>query len=82
MKLRPVHIDGILYISIAALVFLQGVFSGEEAYKYVNPWLLFWLKTIVGCMAAAAGAAKMFRSGAVANDRKQNGNGKEIQIKP
>lgn len=55
--------DGILYVTLGVFVFLQGYFSSEEAYKYVNPFLLFWLKGTVGGIAAGAGALKMYRSG-------------------
>ena len=55
--------DATLYVAVAVFVFLQGVLSGEEAYKYANPTLLFWLKATVGACGAGAGALKMYRSG-------------------
>lgn len=55
--------DGVLYVTLGVFVFLQGYFSSEEAYKYVNPFMLFWLKAFVGGIAAGAGALKMYRSG-------------------
>ena len=66
-KHRTVWIDGVLYFSIAVLVFLQGYFSTEEAYKYCSPFVLFWLKAAVGALGAGAGALKMFRSQTFAN---------------
>jgi hypothetical protein len=56
------YTDATLYVSVAVFVFLQGVLSSEEAYKYCNPYLLFWCKAVVGSCAAGAGARKMYRS--------------------
>lgn len=59
---KPVFLDGLLYILIAAFGTMSTIFSGEEAYKYVNPFLLFWIKAVCGILLACVSALKMFRS--------------------
>lgn len=61
-KGKAVWIDGTLYVCIAMFLALQTTFSSEEAYSYVNPYALFWLKAVLGTLGAGAGALKMFRS--------------------
>ena len=62
MKLKPVQVDGTLYICIACFVFIQSYFTSDESYKYVSPYFLFWMKFVVGLLGTIAGALKMFRS--------------------
>jgi hypothetical protein len=62
MKISSVLIDGTLYVLIAVFGVMQAMFTSDEAYKYVNPHILFWGKAIVGIAASAVGALKMFRS--------------------
>ena len=57
-----VIIDGVLYVCIALFNFLETYFSSDESYKYISPWVLFWLKAIIGGLGAVAGALKMYRS--------------------
>ena len=64
---KPVVIDGALYVSWTSLTAVLGVFSGEEAYKYVNPVALFWLKASLTTSTAGLGALKMFRSTSFGN---------------
>lgn len=61
-SLSPVFVDGILYVSIAVFAFMQIYLSNDDAYKYVSAVFLFWAKYVIGTLAAAAGALKMFRS--------------------
>jgi len=58
----PVFIDGTLYVLIAVFGTVQSMFTTEEAYKYVPPYVLFWGKSVLGTMLAAVSALKMFRS--------------------
>jgi hypothetical protein len=62
MKLRPVHVDGTLYVCIAVFLAIQSYFCSEDAYKYVNAYAIFWVKGICAVIGAGAGALKMFRS--------------------
>ena len=78
-------IDGALYSAIALFGFLQSYFTSEEAYKYVNPYTLFWLKAGVGAIGAVAGALKMFRSTTYAdhrNDKKNNVDKPQTPVEP
>lgn len=68
--MKPVMLDGALYTSIAAFVFMQGYLSSDEAYKYCNPYILFWAKFFVGSIAAGAGALKMYRSNTYADHQR------------
>lgn len=61
-KGAAVWIDGTLVVLIAIFIMVQTIFSSEEAYKYLNPYLLFWIKATVGVLGAGAGALKGFRS--------------------
>lgn len=69
--MKPVVFDGTLYASIAIFVFMQGFLSSDEAYKYCNPYLLFWSKFLVGSIAAGVGALKMFRSNSYSEHQKE-----------
>ena len=57
-----VFLDGFLWVMLSVFVTIQTIFTSEEAYKYVNPYTLFWIKSVTGVMAAATGSLKAFRS--------------------
>jgi hypothetical protein len=63
------YIDGVLYVCIAVFTFLQTQFGGDEAAKYITPVDLFWLKLVVGALAAGALALKLYRSTAFADNK-------------
>lgn len=62
MKWSTVHIDGHLYfwnaVGSSALTYL----SSEEAYHYINPVWLFWIKLAIGSGMAGCNGLKAFRS--------------------
>jgi hypothetical protein len=60
-KLKPVHVDGFLYVCIALFGSVQGGLT-DDAYKYLNPYTIFWIKYVATVLLACAGALKMFRS--------------------
>jgi len=72
--LKPVHLDGMLYILIAVFAAMQITLTSDEVYKYANPYFVFYTKAVVGCCGAAVGALKMFRSNSYAEHRKETGN--------
>jgi len=44
--------DGVKLLFLLGVVQgLQAALGGEEAYKYVNPYILFWSKSILGPLA-------------------------------
>ncbi len=57
-----VVIDGFLYVSIAVCGAIAVLLSSDEAYKYINPYWLFWSKGINAVWLAGTTALKMFRS--------------------
>lgn len=57
-----VFVEGWLYWYTAAGVAFQEFLSSEEAYKYCNPVLLFWLRALVGSSVVGFNAVKAFRS--------------------
>jgi len=61
-KLKPVVIDGALYVSIAIFGSLTGIFGSDETFKYVNVYVCWWVKSISEIGLAGASALKMFRS--------------------
>jgi hypothetical protein len=60
--ITPAQLDGTLYVLIAVFGVTQSVFSADDAYKYVNPYLIFWIKSVTAIIGAGVGALKMFRS--------------------
>lgn len=60
--MKPVIIDGFLYVVIAVCGTILAVLTQEDAYKYVNPYILYWCKLIDEVIGSAATALKMFRS--------------------
>lgn len=61
-KVKPVIIDGALYILIAVFGAIEGIINQDDAYKYWNVNTLYWTKFLVIVALAATGALKMFRS--------------------
>lgn len=61
-SVEPVVVDGGLAVCIAMFLMAQTVFSSDDAYKYCNPWVLFWLKAFFGIIGSGFGALKAFRS--------------------
>ncbi len=62
MKNQAVVVDGALWVLIALFTAMQGMLTGEEAYKYASPTVLFWSKFAIASLAASCGALKAFRS--------------------
>lgn len=67
----PVFIDGLLYALVAMFGFLQTQFGSDDAAKFISPQVLFWIKTVVGAMAAMALSIKLYRSTAFADHQAQ-----------
>lgn len=57
-----VFIDGTLYALIAMFGAMIASFNAEEAYKYIEAHLLYWLKELSKWGLALVTAIKMFRS--------------------
>lgn len=68
---KAVWIDGALYFVMGLGGTLLTYLSGEEAYKYVNPELLFWLKALIGSTIAGLSGLKAFRSLTFATHKQQ-----------
>lgn len=78
--MKPVFLDGLLYVLIAVFIFEQEFLSSDEAYKYVSPYVIFWSKFIIGTSAAATQALKMFRSTSYSDHLKNQADNKQKQI--
>jgi hypothetical protein len=61
-NIPPVFIDGFLYFLIAVFGASIGILSEDDAYKYINEFVLYHLKFWVKVGLAGATALKMFRS--------------------
>ncbi len=61
-RVKPVHVGAVLYVSIAVFLAAEAFFGRDEAYKYVSPYVLFWLKGFCVIGGAGAGALKMYMS--------------------
>lgn len=70
--ITPTQLDGTLYVLIAVFGAIQTFFSSDDAYKYVNPYILFWIKGASGFALAGVSALKMFRSTAYADQVKKD----------
>lgn len=62
MTKSSVQLDGSLYFWTAVGSAVLTYISTEEAYKYVNPLWLFWLKMAIGSSLSGANGLKAFRS--------------------
>lgn len=63
LKLPPCALDASLAVGIAVLTALSLGFAGEESYKYLNPYVRFWLVLCVGATVQGLHALSKFRDG-------------------
>ena len=82
MKLQSIHIDGALYVGIGFLTAIQGGFSTDDAAKYIEPSLLWWLRTLVMAALASVAALKMFRSQSYSDYVKAKNGHSEVKSAP
>ncbi len=68
---RPVTLDGILITAASVFAFLQVCFGSDESYKYVNPYVLYWLKIISGAITVGCTSLKAYRSTAYSDFKKE-----------
>ena len=59
---HPALVDGVIILLIASLTNLSMGLSSDDAYKYVNPYLLFYMKLSCGTLAAGLTAVNGFRN--------------------
>lgn len=59
--LKPVVIDGWLFVLIAMGGSLEAILTSKEVYEYMVPWLVFYLKMGLAVFIAGAMALKTFR---------------------
>lgn len=64
---RPVYIDGTLYVLLALFGAMILTFNNDDIYKYVEAHWVFWVKNCAEWMMAVVTALKMFRSTAYAD---------------
>lgn len=57
-RYHPAFIKGFISTCIGFLVFQQMFFNSDEAYKYVNPYVLYWLNWVVGSLAIIANSVR------------------------
>lgn len=80
--IKPVWIDGSLYVALAFLGAIMITFNNDDVYKYFPyPVAVFWVKSIDEWTIAALTAIKMFRSTAYA-DHLDNKAMKDAGLKP
>lgn len=72
MKIKPVHIDGVLYVLIAVFGSVQALMQSDETYKYMSGIAVFYIKCLSAVSLAACGALKMYRSSSYAEHIRQN----------
>lgn len=65
--IKPVHIDGGLYVLMGVAGSVIASLSTEAAEKFINPYYLFIWRTIFEAILAGAGSLKMYRSTGYSN---------------
>lgn len=78
------QIDGLLYTMMGMWIAIQGVAQSEEIYRYCNPYMVFYGKSVVTVMLAGATALKTFRSRSYGDeqDEKKKTGQTEFLTKP
>ena len=59
---KPVMVDGLLYVLIALFGAMEALLNEDDSYKYNNPYFLYWSKFVIICLLSIVSALKMFRS--------------------
>jgi len=72
------YLDGALYALAAWFTFSQFYLGGDDAAKYIDPLLKFWILYGIGSGAAVVLAVKGFRSTAFANYKSEKADQSEI----
>ena len=81
--ISPVFLDGTIYVLIQMLTVLSTQFGTDEAAKYISATPLFWIKIVIGELAAGALAVKMFRSQSYADHlRKKEATSSWARVEP
>lgn len=60
-NMKPVVIDGWLFVLIAMAASMEAILTSKEVYEYMWPWLVFYLKMGLAVFIAGAMALKTFR---------------------
>lgn len=81
MKLKPVHVDGWLYFGIGVFGAMTATFGTDAAYKYMEPYHLFWYKSVSTWCLAGCTALKTFRSTSY-SDSLKDPNGQQPKPNP
>ncbi len=79
--MKPVHLDGLIYVLIAFFGSWTALLGSDEAAKFISDTPLFWSRGTCTSLGAAMLALKMYRSTAYSDWRKeQNGHGSQKTI--
>lgn len=81
-SIPPVFIDGFVYVMVQMLTVLSTQFGTDEAAKYVSAAPLFWMKIVIGELAAGFLAVKMYRSTSYADHLEAKKGNTEFLNKP
>ena len=68
--IRPVHVDGALYVIIAVAGSCVASMTTDEAVKFISPLWIFWVKFFFEAVGAGALALKTSRSLSYSNSIK------------
>ncbi len=82
-SIPPVFLDGALYVMVQMLTVLSTQFGTDESAKFIEPATLFWIKIVIGELAAGALALKLFRSTTYSEHqkaKKENGTAPPFKI--
>lgn len=86
-QIPAVFTDGFLLVTSSFCAAILTYMATEEAYKYVNPFLLFWLKVALGSTSSSISALVAFRSKVYTQHQQQvkadaTGQTQTVETKP
>lgn len=71
MEIKPVYLDGFIYIGMATTGVNAAMLSSDNAAKYIDPMWLFYLLWINGIADAVLLSIKMYRSTSFADHKEE-----------
>lgn len=62
LAIPGVVIDGVIVFLVATLTTMSMALTGDDAYKYIDSFYLFWMKFTIGSTASGLVALQSFRN--------------------
>ncbi len=75
MNIRPVHVDGAIFVAIAIFGYFGTSLGSDDAAKWIDAKTLWFARNGTTAIAGGLLALKMYRSQAYSKDRKEQESG-------